>query len=448
MKAEFRNCVWSIFLCLIFLVPGRLQTSAKPLNVVLILCDDVGFECFSSYGSKEYSTPRLDELAEQGIRFENCHSTPLCTPSRVNLMTGKSNVFNYVDFGVFPKNEPTFGNHFKQVGYATAVAGKWQLMNSDGGISPTEAGFDTYCLWNMPITGRERYWNPSLDQNGKLLELPEGSYGPTIVNDFLLDFIRENKDGPFLVYNPLILPHNPFPPTPHSKDLEEKDNKKNFVDMVQYVDFLVGRIVDTLDELEIRENTLIVFTADNGTNHVLASELHGKTVPGGKGFTHDYGTHVPLIVNLPGTVQANQLNQDLICFSDFFPTIVEAAGLKRKAISDGDGWSYWQQCLGKPGIKREWIYGYYFPRPYSQKFDEMYNHWEVRYARDKRFKLYDSGLFYDTVDDVMETKPIKSGNESSKVARSKLQQALNAYPDKGQRVDYSRVKGKMPEVLN
>jgi len=363
-------------------------------------------------------------------------------------MTGKSNVFNYVDFGVFPKNEPTFGNHFKQVGYATAVAGKWQLMNSDGGISPTEAGFDTYCLWNMPITGRERYWNPSLDQNGKLLELPEGSYGPTIVNDFLLDFIRENKDGPFLVYNPLILPHNPFPPTPHSKDLEEKDNKKNFVDMVQYVDFLVGRIVDTLDELEIRENTLIVFTADNGTNHVLASELHGKTVPGGKGFTHDYGTHVPLIVNLPGTVQANQLNQDLICFSDFFPTIVEAAGLKRKAISDGDGWSYWQQCLGKPGIKREWIYGYYFPRPYSQKFDEMYNHWEVRYARDKRFKLYDSGLFYDTVDDVMETKPIKSGNESSKVARSKLQQALNAYPDKGQRVDYSRVKGKMPEVLN
>ena len=153
-------------------------TAADRPNIIMILCDDVGFECFSAYGSREYSTPRLDALAAGGIRFENCHSTPLCTPSRVNLMSGKSNVFNYFDFGVYPKGEPTFGNYFKDHGYATAVAGKWQLLTGKGGISPEEAGFDTHCLWNIPGGGRERYWNPSLVQNGELLDLPDGKLWP------------------------------------------------------------------------------------------------------------------------------------------------------------------------------------------------------------------------------------------------------------------------------
>ena len=450
MKIGVMKRIWRLFWVSGILVAGFLKVNAKPVNVVLIMGDDVGFECFSSYGSEEYHTPRLDALAEQGIRFTNCHSTPLCTPSRVNLMTGKSNVFNYINFGLFPKDEPTFGQHFKEQGYATAVAGKWQLILNGEGITPNEAGFDTYCLWNMPKTGRDRYWNPSMDQNGEILDLPEDSYGPTVACDFLIDFIKENKDGPFLAYYPMILPHNPFPPTPLSKDRDEKDNKKNFVDMVQYIDFLVGRIEDTLKELGLRGNTLIVFTGDNGTNHVLSSELHGKTVPGRKGFTDDYGTHVPLIINLPGTIPGGQVNDDLIGFSDFFPTIVEAAKLKPKLITDGDGWSFWQQCLGKPGIKREWIYGYYFPRPYAESFDDMYRHWEVRYARDKRYKLYGNGELYDTVFDVLEKAPIQSGESipSAKAARSKLQQALNAYPDKGLKVDYSRVNGSMSEVVN
>jgi len=447
MKAKIKFCAY--YLIALFAI-SNVHAADKPLNVILILCDDVGFECFSSYGSKEYSTPRLDKLAAEGIRFENCHSTPLCTPSRVNLMTGKSNVFNYVDFGIFPKDEPTFGNHFKKQGYKTAVAGKWQLMIEDDGMSPTEAGFDTYCLWNLPQTARERYWNPSLEQDGALLDLPEGSYGPTVVNDFLLDFIRDNKDEPFFVYNPLILPHNPFPPTPHSTNKDEKNGKKNFIDMVQYIDFLVGRIVDTLEELGLRENTLIVFTADNGTNHNLTSEFMGEKIQGGKGFTKDHGTHVPLIVNLPGMVPAGQLNQDLIAFSDFSPTIVEAAGLEPKAITDGDGWSFWPQCIGETGTKRDSIYGYYFPRPYSKKFDDMYNHWEVRYARDERYKLYGNGDLYDTAQDVLEKNPSRFSNETKATheVRDKLQQVLDSYPSAGRNVDYSRVQGSLPEVVN
>ena len=98
---------------LITCVTQSLTAADKP-NVILILCDDVGFECFGSYGSHEYATPRLDTLAANGVRFENCHSTPLCTPSRVNLMSGKSNVFNYFDFGVYPEGQPTFANYFQE----------------------------------------------------------------------------------------------------------------------------------------------------------------------------------------------------------------------------------------------------------------------------------------------------------------------------------------------
>ena len=125
---------------------------SKKLNIVLIMADDVGYECFGTYGSKEFSTPRLDALAARGMCFDHCHSTPLCTPSRVNLMTGKSNVFNYVDFGVFPKGEPPFANHFQARGYTTVVAGKWQLLTKKNGISPREAGFDRHCVWNIPGT--------------------------------------------------------------------------------------------------------------------------------------------------------------------------------------------------------------------------------------------------------------------------------------------------------
>jgi len=422
----------------------KLLASDRP-NILIIMADDVGYECFSSYGSREYSTPRLDALAEGGIRFEHCHSTPLCTPSRVNLMSGKSNVFNYYNFGVYPKGEPTFANHFKAQGYATAVAGKWQLILEDKGITPLEAGFDTYCLWNMPRTGRSRYWNPSLDQDGEILDLPEGSYGPDLCSDFLERFINEQAASgtPFLAYYPMILPHNPFPPTPDSVDRNSKDDKANFIDMVNYLDSLVGRLADALEESGVRENTLIIFTSDNGTNADLTSRFQGEDIEGGKGYTKDHGTHVPLIVNWPGTVPPNQVNGDLIAFSDFFPTIVEAANLPSKVAREGDGISFWPQCLGLKGTKREWIYGYYFPRPYAETFDNKYRHWEVRYARNQRYKLYDNGDLFDTKLDILEKSPLDPERSSrfAKRARKALQAVIDSYPSQGQGVDYSLVNG-------
>ena len=432
-------------LTILAMLTSVVTAADKPVNILLIMADDVGFECFSSYGSKEYSTPRLDTLAEAGIRFENCHSTPVCTPSRVNLLSGKSNIFNYEDFGIYPKGEPTFAHYFKQSGYATAVAGKWQLLTEAGGTRPQEAGFDTYCLWNTPLTTRERYWNPSLEKDGALMDLPDDSYGPDVCTDFLADFIKScaETDTPFLAYYPMILVHDPFLPTPNSKDRDETGDKKNFVDMVNYMDALVGRLVDTLEANGLRDNTLIVFTADNGTNKNIVSEFKGQPLPGGKGFTRDHGTHVPLIANWPGHIPANQVNRDLVAFSDFFPTMVEATGLPPKDITDADGRSFWPQCLGERGDPREWIYGYYFPHPYAKKFNDSNNHPELRYAPDQRYKLYDNGDLYDTQIDVLETEAIdlERAAPAVKQARQKLQTALDSYPRQGAQIDHAKVRG-------
>ena len=289
-------------------------------------------------------------------------------------------------------------------------------------------------------------------QNGKLLDLPPDTFGPDVMTDFLIDFMTGEKDKPFVAYYPMILVHDPFVPTPDSQGGTRADKakrtpkqlKQNYVDMVAYMDRCVGRLVDALDASGQRDNTLVIFTGDNGTNAVLASELNGKTVKGGKGYTHDYGTHVPLVVNLPGRVLPGQVNEDLIAFSDFFPTIVEAAGLPAKEVKDGDGWSFWPQCLGQSGRKREWIYGYYFPRPYAAKLDNKYSHYEVRYARDKRYKLYGNGDLYDTIKDVMEKTPLPIGNTDTRqeAAREKLQGALDAYPKKGQAVHHDKVSSE------
>lgn len=230
--------------------PCLAQDAPRPPNVILVLADDVGYECFGAYGSRQYRTPRIDGLADAGILFTNCYSTPLCTPSRVALMTGQSNARNYADFGALTPDQYTIADLFRDAGYKTAVGGKWQLQGSENAAGVAAGtGFDTYCLWNTANTARQRYWNPSLESDGRILEAGTGAYGPDMVTDFLLRFVEENRDRPFFVYYPMILPHSPFEPTPHSADRQSRDRQANFVDMVEYTDFIVGRLQDKLQDL-------------------------------------------------------------------------------------------------------------------------------------------------------------------------------------------------------
>jgi arylsulfatase A len=284
-------------------VTAQVKAARRP-NIVLILADDFGYECVGANGGTSYQTPNLDKLAARGMRFTNCYVQPLCTPTRVQLMTGKYNVRNYVRFGHLDPKETTFAHLLKRMGYATCIVGKWQL--GQGFDLPGHFGFDEYCLWQLNRRP-PRYANPGLEVNGKQLDYKNGEYGPDVVNDYARDFITRKKDEPFFLYYSMMLTHGPFQPTPDSPNWDPKamgekigNNKKHFVDMTAYMDKLVGKLVARLDELGLLDNTLILFVGDNGSPRGIDSRMGDRIVPGGKGLPTAAGMHVPFIAHWQG----------------------------------------------------------------------------------------------------------------------------------------------------
>ena len=355
------------------------QANDQP-NIILIMADDMGYEALSSNGSESCKSPNLDKLAANGVRFTNCFSNPICTPSRVKLMTGQYNVRNYVKFGWLDREQTTFAHQLKAAGYATAIAGKWQLGRDKD--SPQHFGFEQSCLWQHTRSGRSnedgknidrRFVNPQLEFNGVEKDFTNGEYGPQVCTDFICDFIDKNKKKPFLVYYPMILTHCPFDPTPDSTDWDPKrlgsttykgdrnDPQRHFRDMVAYADKAVGQIVSQLEKSGVRDNTLIIFTGDNGTDTPIVTPWNGKKVVGGKGTMSDTGTRVPLIVNWPaGIRKAGRVVDDLVEFTDVFPTICEVTTAKLPKNHPGDGASIVPVLRNQAGArKKDWVYIWY-----------------------------------------------------------------------------------------
>lgn len=380
-------------------------------NIILIMADDIAYDNnFGSYGSSDSWTPRLDKMGEQGIRFDHCYSTPKCSPSRVKLMTGRSGIRNYSMFGSMAADEKTFAQMLQGAGYKTMVAGKWQL-DGKGGTQTKDAGFDSWLLWNTQLALGKRYWNPVLERNGALIETSESDYGPDLCVDEIRRFIGDSKDEPFFVYYPMLLVHSPFLPTPDSVDKEETDQQKNFSDMVRYMDKCVGRILDAVEENGLDQNTIVLFTTDNGTHRSLKYNSRGKMVTGKKGVPHDRGSHAPLIVRAPGRIEAGSVSPDIVDFSDVMPTLAEIGKAELPDVTL-DGRSFWPQCLGQEGNPRDWIYQYYWPKSYSWIPDEL-GEKELIWVQNQRYKLYGSGLFYDLIEDREEQHAISFENRSS-----------------------------------
>jgi len=349
-------------------------------NIILIMADDMGYEALSSNGSESCKSPNLDKLAAKGVRFTNGFSNPICTPSRVKLMTGQYNVRNYVKFGWLDREQTTFAHQLKAAGYATAIAGKWQLGRDKD--SPQHFGFEQSCLWQHTRSGRSkdggktidrRFVNPQLEFNGVEKDFTSGEYAPQICTDFICDFIDQNKKKPFLVYYPMILTHCPFDPTPDSTDWDPKrlgsttykgdrnDPQRHFRDMVAYADKAVGQIVAQLEKSGVRDNTLIIFTGDNGTDTPIVTPWNGTKVVGGKGTMSDTGTRVPLIVNWPAGIQKpGRVVDDLVEFTDMFPTICEVTGAKLPKNHPADGASIVPVLRNQADArKKDWIYIWY-----------------------------------------------------------------------------------------
>lgn len=404
-------------------------------NVVLILADDLGYECLGCYGGESYETPRLDEMAAEGVRFTDAHSLPLCTPSRLQLMTGRYNFRNWTAFGLLDPEERTFAHHMNEAGYATCISGKWQLYSYNPpdfepewrgeGTHPDDAAFDEYHLWHAEHTEEKgsRYADPVVLENGTYRDDTEGEYGPDLHTDYLLDFARRHREEPFFAYYPMALTHGPFTLTPHSDgwagDRHESD-PDNFGDMVEYADHLVGRILDGLEEMGIREETLVLFTGDNGTPGAVTSTVDGEAYPGGKGETTDAGTHVPLLATWRGTAPEGAVCEDLVDFADFLPTMADLAGHDLPDGEPFDGRSFLPQVRGERGDPRDWLYAWHDPRPGWDKAEFELRRW----ARDERWKLYGDGALYDLERGERGTDPVTEETPATRAAREKLEPVI------------------------
>lgn len=416
-------------------------------NVILIMADDIGVEGIGCYGGTSYATPAIDRMAANGIRFTHAYSQPLCTNTRVQLMTGLFNNRNWLYFGILDRKAKTIGHYMREAGYQTCIAGKWQLQSYDptdypganlrrgNGMKVANAGFDEFNLfhsWHTEDKG-SRYANPTTFENGKLRDNLKEQYGPDVWVEFIIDYIKRKKDDdkPFFVYYPMALPHRPFQPTPKSKAWSDsanrlKEDPRHFKDMVEYMDKCVGRIVDQVDELGLGKNTLILFYGDNGTHKSITSQTKTGPVTGGKGSTTDAGTHVPLVARWTGRIKPG-IDEDLADSTDFLPTIMDAA---TRPIPDDvtiDGLSFFPRLVGKPGPSRPWVFCHYDPRPGWDK-DQFK---KVRFVRDKNHKLYGDGRLFNVSNDKLEQHPILAADDTkhTKTVRRRLAVVLEDMPN-------------------
>jgi arylsulfatase A-like enzyme len=383
-------------LCAVAFLPLNVPVAAadRP-NVIVIMADDLGAEGLACYGSTIYSTPHLDQMAKEGLKFQNAYTSPLCTPTRVMLMSGLYP--NRTGFqGLISKDEDvrlpteikTFGHYFREAGYRTAIAGKWQLGQFDQfPDQPIQHGFDRYCMWTWQYAGKKssRYYTPQIYRDGKLFDGKGSDFGPDHYSQFLLDFIDENKSQPFFIYYPMALVHSPFllPPSgleelAQSRFTDDLDKKTcEFGHMITYMDHLVGKFLSKLQEHGLEKNTLVLFTGDNGTGQEITSKLAGMDIKGGKGTMTEAGSRVPLLAWWPGTIQPG-VREQLFCLADVLPTITSVAGIKLTRQHDGMDLSH--ILLGKEGKDREQVF---------------INHGKGYYVRESRFRLNQDGKMYD-----------------------------------------------------
>ena len=399
----------------------------RPPNILLIMADDIGIDTLGSYGGRSYHTPHIDSLSAEGMRFTHCYSMPVCYTSRLTLMSGQYPVkLGYPKWGSYPKEieAESIGNIMKNGGYATAVAGKWQMTRLDRDVKhPKRLGFDEWCLFGWKEG--YRYYNPLVYVNGDIMPNTKGKYGPEIYTDFLTNFMTKNKDRPFFAYYPMALAHDvsddiePCPPFRPGTDRYD-----TFEEMVNEMDVQVGRLLKTLEQLGIEENTIVIFTSDNGTNknyihtfekgryirRPVKSILNGKEVLGGKGNLTNDGTNVPLLIRWPRKFSGGTSKNDLVDFSDFYPTLRELAG---QSIEDNptDGFSFLQRLTrNKPGF-REVAYS---------------DHLDRRWVRTQRWKLYGQGSFYDMENDPLEKQNMTSIDQPAiRKVKAKLHDYLN-----------------------
>ena len=440
------------------------EDATKP-NILFVLIDNLGKDWFDCYGSVEGCTPNLDALAHTGVRFEHCYTTSFCSTTRALLYTGRygrtTGWHTHHDTAIYGggyldwQRETVFARFLRNAGYATCVTGKWQLNDFYDPAQvnfPNRHGFDEHLLWTGAINGsgtaekrhrdsvaaglqthnrimESRYYDPVVFKNGERIEARD-QFGPALYVDYLIGFMRRHRDRPFLAYYASPSVHRPLIPTPLNPTTPaDAPDRELWAGMVRYLDHQIGELVAALEELDLREKTIVVVTTDNGTWGGLGGNTVTGPVKAGLGRTSESGLDIPLIINAPGFVKQPRVCTALVDQSDFLPTFAELAGIKVERRATGsavgaresgatlvDGKSFASLITGatRDEDHRDWVYS---------------QHADLRILRDRRYKLYSTGEFFDLEKDPIEDHDLAaSADLTVAAARERLTAILTSFP--------------------
>lgn len=425
MRATF---VKSLLLFVVWIQTLNAIGADRP-NIVLILADDLGYGDLGCYGQKLIRTPNIDRLAEQGMRFTQAYAGgPVCAASRAVLMTGlhnghapaRDNIPHYATY--LQGDDVTVAEVLKQAGYRTGGVGKWSLGDAGTVGRATNQGFDTW-LGYLNQDHAHYYFTEYLDDDDGRLELHGNSrsrakYSHDLLTERALKFIRvqEQDRRPFFLYAAYTLPHfsaraeDPdglaVPSTEPYSDRDWDERAKKYAAMIHMLDRDVGRIVQLVDDCGLADETLIIFTSDNGGHASIDKQFDtGGPLRGHKRDLTEGGIRVPLIARWRRTIPAGQTSDEVVAFQDMLPTFAELA----RAIppTDVDGVSVAPVLKGgKLAARREYLYWDYghCRRRYDQAV--RWKNWKgIRLGRDGEIQLYDLATDIGEINNVASQHP-------------------------------------------
>ncbi len=414
-------------------VTAALCIQAKP-NIILIVTDDQGYRDLGCFGGEQIKTPHLDRLAREGVRATNFYVTwPACTPSRGSILTGRypqrnglydmirNDMVNYgheyteVEYALSPEmtlgmdlREVTIAEILKKAGYATGVVGKW-----DGGRArrflPLQRGFDFY--YGFANTGidyytHERYGIASMFRGNDRTTADKGTYSTDLFRREALQFVREHKSEPFFLYLPFNAPHGASNLQKESYQvpdkwlkfypgLDPKDKRTIYMAMVTCMDDAVGKLLDTLRELRLEENTLVMFFSDNGGS----GGSDNKPLRGGKGSMFEGGIRVPFLARWPARLPAGKVSGEFLTSLEVFPTFCAAAAAKPPAGVKLDGHDMLPILAGKAKSPRTEMF-------WQRRADKAARVGNYKWADSAKHKgLYDLSVDIEEHHDLSAEKP-------------------------------------------
>jgi arylsulfatase A-like enzyme len=402
------------------------MASTPTPNVIFILCDDLGYNDLGCYGGSVIPTPHLDDLAASGTRFTQCYTgAPICAPSRCVLNTGKHTGHCRVrdNFGRVggvgeQKRVPlepedfTVAELFKQSGYATGMTGKWGLGEPDTTGVPTRKGFDEWFGY-LNQRNAHTYYPPYLWRNETKVDLEgnrdggQGDYSHDMIVEFALDFIRSHAADPFYLHIPWTLPHGGYeiPSVEPYEDMPWTDDEKVYAAMVSRIDRQVGEIVAVLDELGIRDDTLLFFGSDHGAARRWEGVFDScGALRGQKSVVYEGGIRTPMICSWPGRIPAGRVSDQVWYYADFLPTVAEVIG--GETPEDVDGVSILPTLLGEPqDLTGRFLYWEFYGSGFQQAV--RYGDWKA--VRPSTERGLDEPLaLYDLVTDISESSDVAS----------------------------------------